>query len=454
MLILREPQLTFWDSFLPAELQGLREELAKVDTLLDDTQILAPYVERFHTTMGRPTVPIETYLRLMYLKFRYQLGYETLVEEVSDSIQWRRFCRIPLDKKVPHSTTLIKLTKRFGNELIEELNQTLIEKAIEQKIIRGRKLRVDTTVVESDIHYPTDASLLVDGVKVITRTVKKLKEVADSIPAQFRDRTRSIKKQLFSITKISRRRSGEAYQEVKQITGEIMATAAKVSREAWQVVKAAKDTASSQVTTQADRLITSLKQALDVTEQIISQTAEVLNGNQQSSNRIVSIFDPEARPIRKGKLKASTEFGYKVLLQETEEQVVTGYKVLEGNPSDDTLLQGAVNDHRKTFRRNPRNVATDRGLGSQKNEIALQAMGIKRCSLPRRGKLSPSRKKYQSQPWFKQLQRWRAGQEATISTLKRCYALRRSRFRGSRGTKTWVGFSIFTYNLRRLALKI
>ena len=147
MLILKEPQITFWDSLLPAELQGLKEELAKVDTLLDDPQILAPYAERFHTTMGRPTVPVETYLRLMYLKFRYQLGYETLVEEVSDSLQWRRFCRIPLDKKVPHSTTLIKLTKRFGNELIEELNQTLIEKAIKQKIIRGRKLRVDTTVV-------------------------------------------------------------------------------------------------------------------------------------------------------------------------------------------------------------------------------------------------------------------------------------------------------------------
>lgn len=114
--MLKEPQITFWDSLLPAELQGLKEELAKVDTLLDDPQIPAPYAERFHTVMDRPTVPIETYLRLMYLKFHYQLGYETLVEEVSDSLQWRRFCRLPLDKNAPHSTTLIKLTKRFGHE--------------------------------------------------------------------------------------------------------------------------------------------------------------------------------------------------------------------------------------------------------------------------------------------------------------------------------------------------
>lgn len=449
MLVLKEPQITFWDLFLPVELQGLREELARVDILLDTPQILAPYAERFNATMGRPTVPVETYLRLMYLKFRYQLGYETLVEEVNDSLQWRRFCRIPLDKKVPHSTTLIKLTKRYGNELIEELNQILIEKAIEQKVIRGRKLRVDTTVVEADIHYPTDASLLADGVKVITRTVKKLKKIADSVSTQFRDRTRSIKKQLFSIAKITRRRTGEAYQEVRQITREIMDTTAQVTREAWQVIKAAQDATSRQ----GDRVIRSLKQAIDVTEQVISQTAEVLKGNYRSSNRIVSIFDPEARPIKKGKLKTPTEFGYKVLLQETEEQVITGYQVLEGNPSDDSLLPGAVNNHKKTFRCNPRNVATDRGFGSRENEIALQTSGIKHCSLPRRGKLSPSRKKYQSQSWFKRLQRWRAGQEATISTLKRCYELRRSRFRGSKGTKTWVGFSIFAYNLKRLALR-
>lgn len=129
------------------------------------------FIERFYTKIGRPTVPVETYLRLMYLKFRYQLGYEVLVEEVKDSIQWRRFCRISLGNKVPHSTALIKLTKRYGPEIIDNLSATLIAKARDQKVIRGRKLRIDTTAVEADIHYPTDASLLSDGVKVITRTV-------------------------------------------------------------------------------------------------------------------------------------------------------------------------------------------------------------------------------------------------------------------------------------------
>lgn len=134
---------------------------------------MAPFIEKFNTIIGRPTVPVETYLRLMYLKFRYQFGYEVLVKEVSDSIKWRRFCRIPLDKKVPHSTALLKLTQRYGPETTDKLNEILIDKARGDKLVRARKLRLDTTAVEADIHYPTDNSLLSDGVRVITRTSKR-----------------------------------------------------------------------------------------------------------------------------------------------------------------------------------------------------------------------------------------------------------------------------------------
>ncbi|MGB9894151.1 MAG: transposase, partial [Candidatus Saccharicenans sp.] len=160
MLRLRDPQLTLWDTVLPPEVTELNKELAKVDQLLDDESFMAPFMERFKARLGRPTIPIETYLRMMYLKYRYALSYEVLVQEVSDSIKWRRFCRIPLTHKVPHSTTLIKLTKRCGPELVRQLNKALVERAQEKKVIRGRKLRVDTTVVEANIHHPTDASLL------------------------------------------------------------------------------------------------------------------------------------------------------------------------------------------------------------------------------------------------------------------------------------------------------
>lgn len=173
MLVLRNNQITIWEQILPKELQVLPEELQRIDELLDDDRFFKPYLERFNTRTGRPTVEVETYIRMMYLKFRYQLGYETLVKEVSDSISWRKFCRIGLEKEVPHSTTLIKLSKKYGPELIDELNRLLLEKARDQKLIRGRKLRIDTTVIETDIHHPTDARLLQDSIKVITRTVKK-----------------------------------------------------------------------------------------------------------------------------------------------------------------------------------------------------------------------------------------------------------------------------------------
>lgn len=176
MLVLKNGQMTLLDHVLPQEIQMLSDELRTIDEYLDDPRFFEPYLRRFNTKIGRPTIKVETYIRMMYLKFRYQLGYETLVKEVSDSISWRKFCRISLDEKVPHSTTLIKLTKKYGSETIDELNQLPLEKAKEQKLIRSRKLRVDTTVIESDIHHPNDAGLLQDGIKAITSTVKKSKK--------------------------------------------------------------------------------------------------------------------------------------------------------------------------------------------------------------------------------------------------------------------------------------
>lgn len=163
------------EALLPRQVFELNEELAGVDALLDDEAITALFVEQFAQRMGRPTVPVQTYLRLMYLKFRYQLGYESLVQEVADSLMWRAFCRIALEAKVPDATTLIKLTHKYGDTTIKTLNEALVNRAVKDKVVRRRKLRVDTIAVESDIAYPTDAGLLAKGVLAITREVAKLK---------------------------------------------------------------------------------------------------------------------------------------------------------------------------------------------------------------------------------------------------------------------------------------
>jgi len=174
MLQLKPETPDLWDSILPEELRKLPEELARVDILLHDERLMEPFVRRFAQTQGRPSLPISTYLRLMYLKFRYKLGYETLVEEVSDSIAWRRFCGIGYGQRVPDASTLIKLTHKFGDDMLNEINRLIIANLRERKIVRGRKIRTDTTVIASDIHYPTDAGLLYDGLRRLRQKLVKV----------------------------------------------------------------------------------------------------------------------------------------------------------------------------------------------------------------------------------------------------------------------------------------
>src|SRR6266542_63049 len=201
MLRLTKQQRDFWEDLLPEQARRMSPELQAVDAFLDDERFLAPFVARFPSKRGRYTIPMETYLRLMYLKTRYQLGYETLVTEVTDSVGWRRFCRISLSGRVPDASTLIKLTNGPCKGLAQDVHDALVEKLTEQKILRGRKVRVDTTVVEADIHYPTDADLLADGVRVVTRTVKQLQQTGVETGGKFRNVGRSVKKRLLALGK-------------------------------------------------------------------------------------------------------------------------------------------------------------------------------------------------------------------------------------------------------------
>jgi IS5 family transposase len=455
MLVLKEsPQVNIYEAMLPPELCKLNDELSKVNVLLDNEEFLAPFIARFAATTGRPTVPVQTYLRIMYLKHRHQLSYEVVVEHVRDSIMWRIFCRISFDKPMPHYTTLIKLTKKYGDEIIEKLNQALVEEAREKKLILGRKLRCDTTVVESNIHYPTDASLLSDCARVLTRTVKKIRQQGIAVNTEFHNRTRSIRKRIYSIAKVLKNRTGEARQTVKEITSNILSTAREVVGQAEQVLNEVKQRLSDQADVAAgkvERIVELLEKTVVITKKIITQTVSVQQGNTHIKDRVVSIFDTDARPIVKGKLKAPVEFGMKLLVQDCEQNIITRYQVFEGNPCDDTLLIPAVDAHIAMFGRAPTSVATDRGFASPKNEAALRKKGVEKVSLPRRGWITYERRDYQSQSWFKYLQRWRAGEEAQISYLKRKYGIGRSLSRGIKGTKTWVGLGILAYNLRQIA---
>src|SRR4030042_1134081 len=390
MLLLSHDQPSLWESILPAELFQMSDELAEVDRLLDDERFFAPFRERFYTRMGRPTIPIATYLRMMYLKRRYQLGYETLVKEVKDSFTWRRFCHLSLKDRVPDDTTLIKLTHKYGEDTLRELNDGLVLKLKEEKVIRGRKFRMDTTVMEANIHYPTDTGLLADGVRVITRTIVKLKKLGARVGGRFVNHTRKVKKVWFGLSKVLKQRVSRDDPRVVRAREELVKVAEEVMARG-QEVKVELDVLKKKPS-QVEKLGEQLSGWLEVTGKIIQQTKAVLEGNLHLPQRVVSIFDPGARPIRRGKARADTEFGRKVLIGETDHGIITTYEVLAENPADVTVLKTGVRVHRRLFRKRLKAVAGDRGFYSQANEDWLEGSGGKQVSIPARGKISQGRR--------------------------------------------------------------
>src|SRR5256885_7284263 len=218
MLRTRNDQPTLWESVLPQELLRLPAELARVDALLDDEAFFAPFRPYFDPVFGRPSIPIETYLRWMFLKCRYRLGYESVCAEVADSISWRRFARIGIDGRVPHPTTLMKITTRCGSGVIEALNEALLAKAAEAKLLRVGKVRADTTVVSANVDYPTDSGLLAKAVRRIGRIVTRVKAAGAATRTRCPDHSRSAGRRARQIASKLRLRGAQA-REQAQPTG-------------------------------------------------------------------------------------------------------------------------------------------------------------------------------------------------------------------------------------------
>jgi transposase, IS5 family len=374
--VLREtdPQTTIWELLLPEEAKRLPAELAQVDAYLDDERFIAPWRALFSARLGRPSVPIDTLLRLLYLKHRYGLGYESLCREVSDSIGWRRFCRIGLDRPVPHPTTLVKLVGRAGPEVIEQLNTALVAKLAAGKLLRARKLRVDTTVVEADIDYPTDADLLEHAVRKLGGLVRRIKGRGAASRTRFRDRGRAAGRRMKQLARTLRRRTGVAMAEVDRLTGEVAAIARTTLREVQVVAgNARRALARRPGDGRLGRLVDELDETIAATERLLAQTDQRLAGNRVIPDRLVSLSDPDARPIRKGKPQHPTQFGYTLLLAEDERGFIADHQLQRGNPPDAPQLVPAVQRVMAVTGRPPATVVADRGFGTAANDQALEA---------------------------------------------------------------------------------
>jgi transposase, IS5 family len=453
--VLREsdPQPSLWEALLPEQARRLPAELAKVDAYLDDERFIAPWRTLFDRRLGRPSVPVDTLLRLLYLKHRYGLGYESLCREVADSIGWRRFCRIGLDRPVPHPTTLVKLVRRAGPNTIEQLNSALLGKLREDKLLRGRKLRVDTTVVEADIDHPTDADLLEKAVRKLGGLVRRVKARGAANRTRFRDRSRSAGRRLKQISRTLRRRTGQAPAEIDRLTGEVAAIARRTLGQAERVAHAARRARRARPRDgHLGRLVERLEETTSVTSRLLDQTGQRLAGNRVIGDRLVSLSDPDARPIRKGKPGRPTEFGYTLLLGECERGFIATHHTHKGNPPDAAQLLPAVQQVMAVTGRPPGTVVGDRGFGTAANDQAVEALGVKRVGLQRTGTPGKARLAVERTRRFRRLRNWRVGIEARISHLKRSFGLRRTRLRRLGGARTWVGLGIFAYNVQRMTV--
>lgn len=448
MLILDYPewlQPTVAQVLIPKVAYELTAELKQVDKLLQDETFEEAIIQKFNTQRGRPTVPVRVYLRLMFLKYYLGLSFEDLVPEVTHNLMYRFFCRIPIEQKVPDNTALMKITTKYGEEIIGEINQRLIKSLVDQKLIKGRKLRVDTTVVEANITHPTDAGLLYEGVKKLTRVVTRIKKACGKNVRENTRQTSKMKEHLLSINKVLQRRTQEARKEVREITG-------KMAVEAKNVIAQVEHIARKLIPeTVKDRKL--LGDLLDTAKKVrkVIQQSEDVNAGKKVTDRLVSLDDPDARPIVKGKLGKRVEFGYKLQLQECEGGIVSGYQVHKGNPSDKILMDDALQQHRKIFGKAPRDLTLDRGYYDSGNEEKARKAGVKNVCIPKAGRKSKERTQYENSRTFKRLKRWRAGIEGRISCLKRRFGLRRSMTRGYLKTETWSGLGIFAHNLRQSA---
>lgn len=416
-----------WWEVLPESARQLPAELARIDAYLDDERFIATWRAVFAERLGRPSVPVETLLRLLYLKHRYQLGYETLCREVADSLSWRRFCRIPLTAPVPHPTTLVKLVRRSGPQTSEQLNAALLGKLVEDK-------------------------LLEHGVRKLGLLVRRIKEAGAARRTRFRDRSRSAGRRLKEISRTLRRRTGQALGEIDRLTGEVAAIAAATLRDVAAVEHNARRALRGRPSGRLAHLVGELTEAVAGTRRLLEQTALRLAGTRKIPDRLVSLADPDARPIRKGKPQHPTQFGYTALVAEAENGFVADHQVHRGNPADAPQLVPSVERVTALVGRVPSTVVADRGFGTAANDRALAELGVRRIGLQRNGTPGKARREYERSRPFRRMRNWRVGIEARISHLKRSFGFRRTRLRRLPGAQTWAGLGIFAYNLHRMTV--
>jgi IS5 family transposase len=428
--------------------------LAKIDGYLGDEQlyqlIKADLSKRRPRTLetGRGSTPVEVVLRMLVVKRLYRYSYAETERYVSDSLVLRQFCRVYLHR-VPDDTTLIRLANLIQAETLEKFNARITELALKSKVTKGKKLRTDGTVVGANIHAPSDSRQLADSVRVLARSIgrarKVLETVRDSLADAGVDFTTAARRTARKIGEILRKRTDEAKEAGKQQYQELLDMTEKTIQQAAQTL----DQLGQQTGKAAQRLKRTLATFIPLAEKVVDQTQRRVLKDEKvpAQDKILSIFEPHTDIICRGKESHPVEYGHKVWLNEVDGGIVSHYRILDGNPNDETQWEPSLNAHVASFKQPPEQASADRGLYSALNENFAKDLGIEHVVLPKRGYKSKQRREHESQEWFVEGRKWHAGVEGRISVLKRAHGLGRCLNHGLPGFERWIGWGVIAGNL-------
>ena len=429
------------------------------DEILDDEELIEPVYEALRgrrpksATRGRKGTPAEVALRMLALKHMRNWSFDILEREVRANLVYRVFTRVGAEK-VPDAKTLARIECALGPEVFQKVQGRIVGIAREKKAVEGRKMRVDTTVTETNIHYPTDSSLLLDGVRVLTRTMKRIVEIGGKAGERVRDRMRSVGHRVMEIARITRTKGQKqtkeklqaSYKRLLNATGQVVAQAKRIAEEVKKGVKKSRKLVDQ---LRLKALQAELERMIPLVQQVMRQTkARLFHNDLHASDKLVSLFETATQIIRKGKSSKPTEFGRLIKIQEAENQIITDYEVCDQRPADSSLLIKSIEAHQQKARSCAAHASRP-----------MPAFSLARMKRPRRRWASnalrfridqqkvPNGERLQKKRWFRQAQAWRTGCEGRISVLKRRHGLNRCRYRGDDGMKRWVGLGVIADNL-------
>jgi IS5 family transposase len=414
--------------------------LRRIDTLLDDEGLVdrvAEALARRHPQSqrrGRLGTPAAVVLRMLVLKHLHDWSFDECEREVRGSLVYRAFGRID-GERVPDAKTLIRLAHLLDEPVLKDLLAQLVTLGRARRVIQGRRLRIDTTVVETNIHYPTDATLLADGVRMLTRGLQRLGQ-------HVRQRARSVARRVFELAQRSRTAGSRVAPKVREAS---KARMKRLYQGLLGITRAVIREAEAAARPRREPLAGQLAITIELVKRVVAQTrARVLRGDTHFPGKVVSLFEPHTEILRKGKLAKPTEFGRLVKIQEAEAQFITDYEVCERGQSERALWEPALDRHIALFEHPPHLAVADGGFASRRNEHAAHARGVRHVVLPRQSREDRSRT-------ARAALRWRTGCEGRISALKRRHGLRRCRYRGLSGMQRWVGLGVIANDLLALA---